>query len=69
MAKTSIDIDQTLAAEAREVLRTRTLTETVHAALREVVAASRRRAAIEHFRTMPPEDAQHALDARETMWR
>ena len=41
--KTSIDIDRQAAAEAAEILGTRTLKDTVDAALREVVKAELRR--------------------------
>jgi Arc/MetJ family transcription regulator len=44
MAKThtTLDLDRTLLAAAAEVLGTKKTTETVHAALREVVARRRR---------------------------
>lgn len=41
--KTSIDIDRAAADEAAEILGTKTLRETVDAALREVVSAELRR--------------------------
>ena len=41
--KTSIDIDRQAASEAAEILGTRTLKDTVDAALREVVRAELRR--------------------------
>ena len=41
--KTSIDIDRAAADEAAEILGTKTLRETVDAALREVVSAEHRR--------------------------
>lgn len=41
--KTSIDIDRAAAAEAAEILGTKTLKDTVDAALREVVQAELRR--------------------------
>ena len=41
--KTSIDIDREAADEAAEILGTKTLKETVDAALREVVSAEHRR--------------------------
>ena len=41
--KTSIDIDRQAAAEAAEILGTRTLKDTVDAALREVVRSERLR--------------------------
>lgn len=39
---TTIDLDAALVGEAREILGTRTTTETVHAALSEVVRRQRR---------------------------
>ncbi len=42
MAKTSVEVDQDIARQAAEILGTRTLRETIDAALREVVHAKRR---------------------------
>ena len=42
MSKTSVDVDQDIARQAAEILGTRTLRETIDAALREVVHAKRR---------------------------
>ena len=47
MAKTVIDLDDTLLAEARAVLGTRTKKDTVHRALAEAVASARRREHLE----------------------
>jgi len=48
MAKTLVDIDDSLLEAAREVLGTSTKKDTVNAALREVLAAQeRRRASVE----------------------
>jgi Arc/MetJ family transcription regulator len=44
---TTIDLDHELVAEARQVLGTTTATETVHAALAEVVRGRRRMAILE----------------------
>jgi hypothetical protein len=49
--KTTIDVDRSVAQEAAEVLGTATLKETVNAALREVVQASRRRWLAAQIRT------------------
>lgn len=42
MSKTSVDVDQDIAREAAAILGTRTLRDTIDAALREVVHAKRR---------------------------
>lgn len=47
MAKTLIDLDEALLAEAMAVLGTRTKKDTVHRALAEVVASGRRREHLE----------------------
>jgi Arc/MetJ family transcription regulator len=44
---TTIDLDRELVAEARQVLGTTTATETIHAALAEVVRGRRRMALLE----------------------
>ena len=44
---TTIDLDRELVAEAREVLGTTTATDTIHAALAEVVRGRRRMALLE----------------------
>ena len=44
---TTIDLDRDLVAEARQVLGTATATETIHAALAEVVRVRRRMALLE----------------------
>jgi Arc/MetJ family transcription regulator len=44
---TTIDLDRDLVAQAREVLGTTTATETVHAALAEVVRGRRRMALLD----------------------
>jgi len=42
MAKTSVDVDRDIAAEAAAILGTQTLRETIDASLREVVNVRRR---------------------------
>lgn len=42
VAKTSVNVDRDVAAEAAKILGTRTLRETIDASLREVVNAQRR---------------------------
>lgn len=53
--KTTLDLDRRAAKEASEVLGTKTLKETVNAALKEVVKAERRRRLAERIRegTLP----------------
>jgi len=69
MAKTLVDIDDSLLEAAREVLGTSTKKDTVNAALREVLAAQeRRRAATALFEwtsRLVPLDR----DARLRAWR
>lgn len=48
--KTTIDVDREVADEAAEVLGTRSLKETVNAALRHVTAAAHRRRLAERIR-------------------
>ena len=48
--KTTVDVDRELAAQAAEVLGTRTLKETVNAALAEVVRAQLRHSLAERIR-------------------
>lgn len=48
--KTTVDVDKQLAAEAAEILGTRTLKETVNTALGEVVRAEARRRLAERVR-------------------
>jgi Arc/MetJ family transcription regulator len=49
-AKTSLVIDHTKAAEAREILGTKTLVETVDAAFDEVIRLAARRRVMERIR-------------------
>jgi Arc/MetJ family transcription regulator len=67
--KTTIDIDKNLAAEAAEILGTRTLKATVDAALREVVGEELRRRLAERVRsgTLPvptPEEYRKLREPR-----
>ena len=50
MRKTSLSIDDAKAHEAARILRTRTLTATVDAALAEVIDVDRRRRLLERIR-------------------
>ena len=45
--KTSVEIDEELIAEAQRILDTRTIRDTIEAALREVVRADARRQEVE----------------------
>lgn len=55
-ARTNMNLDRQLVAEAAEVLGTRGATETVHAAMAEVVrAARRRRLASQEFADLTPD--------------
>lgn len=66
--KTSFEIDTAKAAAAKEILGTRTLTDTVDAALSEVVKLNQRRALVSLLFT----PGALALDDAETMagaWR
>ncbi|HUP51901.1 MAG TPA: type II toxin-antitoxin system VapB family antitoxin [Longimicrobiales bacterium] len=45
--KTSVEIDEELIAEAQRILETRTIRDTIEAALREVVRADARRQEVE----------------------
>jgi Arc/MetJ family transcription regulator len=54
--RTNMNLDRELVAEAADVLGTRGATETVHAAMGEVVrAARRRRLAAQEFSDLSPE--------------
>ncbi|MGH9115300.1 MAG: type II toxin-antitoxin system VapB family antitoxin [Acidimicrobiales bacterium] len=68
MHKTALRLDDDLLARAREVLGTTTATETVHAALAEVVARRGRERLFERLRTQEGIDlADEAVMAR--AWR
>jgi Arc/MetJ family transcription regulator len=58
MAKTALEIDQTLVREAMTAMSTRTVTDTVHQALRRVVDLHRQMALLDRL----GEAAEHDLD-------
>lgn len=64
MAKTSVDVDQDIARKAAAILGTRTLRETIDAALREVVDAKRRLELI----SMLSDPGRFDFDAAERAW-
>ncbi|GMU63613.1 MAG: hypothetical protein AMXMBFR34_53760 [Myxococcaceae bacterium] len=49
--RTTVNIDPDAAAEAAKLLQTRSLTETINAALREVIAVTRRNRLAERVRS------------------
>lgn len=64
MSKTSVEVDQDIVREAAAILGTRTLRETIDAALREVVHAQRRLELI----ALLGEEGRFDFDAAETAW-
>lgn len=64
MPRTVLDIDRELLAEARQVLGTSTITETVNRALAEVVAAQQREEFLGFLASRSEEDLAAAADAR-----
>lgn len=52
MSKTSVEIDNNLLEQARNLLETSLSRETIHCALREVVRAAARRQEVEALATM-----------------
>ncbi len=67
--KTTVDVNRELADEAAEILGTKSLKDTVNGALREVVAAARRRRLAERIRegTLPvptPEEYRKLREPR-----
>ena len=52
MSKTSVDIDNELLEQARSLLGTSSIKETIHCALREIVRAEARRQEVEALVTM-----------------
>ncbi len=64
MSKTSVDVDQDIARQAADILGTRTLRETIDAALREVVDARRRTELI----TMLSQEGRFDFEAAEQAW-
>ncbi len=68
MHKTALRLDEDLLAQARQVLGTTTTTETIHAALAEVVARRGRERLFERLRTQDGIDlSDEAVMAR--AWR
>ena len=64
MSKTSVEVNQDIVREAAAILGTRTLRETIDAALREVVHAKRRLELIALLR----EEGKFDFDAAEAAW-
>lgn len=64
MPKTSVDVDQDIAREAAAILGTKTLRDTIDAALREVVHAKRRLELIALF----SQDGRFDFDAADQAW-
>jgi len=68
MQKTALRLDHDLLAQARAVLGTSTTTETIHAALTEVVAARARARLFERLRTRNGIELDDA-DVMRQAWR
>jgi len=68
MSKTSVDIDNDLLEQARNLLGTSSIKDTVHCALSEVVRAEARRQEVEALATM---DGLDLADRKimESAWR
>lgn len=64
-----VDIDPDLLAEARSVLGTKTIKETVHRALAELVALAARRRLVEQLRSGDGLDLSDPDAARDEGWR
>jgi Arc/MetJ family transcription regulator len=64
MAKTSVDVDQDIAREAAAILGTKTLRDTINAALLEIVHAKRRLELID----LLGQDGRFDFDAAATAW-
>jgi Arc/MetJ family transcription regulator len=64
MSKTSVEVDHDIVRQAAAILGTRTLRETIDAALREVVDAKRRLELIALLR----EEGRFDFDAAEAAW-
>jgi Arc/MetJ family transcription regulator len=64
VSKTSVEIDQDIAREAAAVLGTKTLRDTIDAALREVVHAKRRLELV----ALLGEDGRFDFEAAEQAW-
>lgn len=64
MSKTSVEVDQDIARQAAIILGTRTLRETIDAALREIVHAKRRLELVSLF----SQAGRFDFDAAEQAW-
>jgi Arc/MetJ family transcription regulator len=64
VSKTSVEVDQDIVRQAAAILGTRTLRETIDAALREVVQARRRLELI----ALLSEEGRFDFDAAEAAW-
>lgn len=64
MSKTSVEIDRELERRARAILGTRSIRETIHAAMQDVVDARRRLEAIKLF----GEEDRFDFDAVGSAW-
>jgi Bacterial antitoxin of type II TA system, VapB len=53
--KTALLVDETVLDEARAILGTRSATETIDVALREVILRKRRRELVDYFSSRDPE--------------
>lgn len=69
MAKTMVDIDPDLLAEARSVLGADTIKETVNRALAELVATAARRRLVEQLKSADGLDLSDPDAARDEGWR
>lgn len=69
MAKTMVDIDPDLLAEARSVLGASTIKETVNRALAELVALAARRRLVEQLRSADGLDLSVPDAVRDEAWR
>lgn len=64
MSKTSVEVDQDIVREAAAILGTRTLRDTIDAALREVVHAKRRLELV----ALLSQEGRFDFDAAEGAW-
>jgi Arc/MetJ family transcription regulator len=64
MARTVLNINRELLEEARQMLGTSTITDTVNRALAEVVAARKRAGFLDFLASRSEEDFAAALDSR-----
>jgi Arc/MetJ family transcription regulator len=69
MAKTALEINRALVREAMVVMGTRTITDTVHQALRRVVDLHRQMALLDRLAAVAEQDladARHAHEQQQT---